>query len=59
VAAFAGKVGVRRLAMFHHDPMHSDDQLDAMRELVLERWDVDPERVVIAAEGAELDPGAV
>jgi hypothetical protein len=40
--------------MFHHDPMHSDDQLDAMRELVLERWNVEPERVVIAAEGAEL-----
>jgi len=37
-----------------HDPMHTDDQLDAMREKVLERWDVDPERVVIAAEGAEL-----
>jgi hypothetical protein len=40
--------------MFHHDPMHSDDQLDAMRERVLERWDVAPERVVIAAEGAEM-----
>jgi len=59
VAAFAGKVGAKRLAMFHHDPMHSDDQLDAMRELVLERWNVEPDRVVIAAEGAELRPGAV
>jgi hypothetical protein len=35
-------------------PMHSDDQLDAMRERVLERWDVDPSRVEIAAEGAEV-----
>jgi hypothetical protein len=34
--------------------MHSDDQLDAMRELVLERWNVEADRVVIAAEGAEL-----
>jgi hypothetical protein len=25
-----------------------------MRELVLERWNVEPDRVVIAAEGAEL-----
>jgi phosphoribosyl 1,2-cyclic phosphodiesterase len=54
VAAFASKVGARRLAMFHHDPMHSDDQLDAMREHILERWEVDADRVVVAAEGAEL-----
>jgi phosphoribosyl 1,2-cyclic phosphodiesterase len=54
VAAFASKVGARRLAMFHHDPMHSDDQLDAMRERVLERWKVEPACVVIAAEGAEM-----
>jgi ribonuclease BN (tRNA processing enzyme) len=50
VAAFAIKVGARRLALFHHDPMHSDDELDAMRERVLERWGVEPSRVVIAAE---------
>jgi ribonuclease BN (tRNA processing enzyme) len=51
MAAFAAKTGARRLALFHHDPMHSDDELDAMRERVLERWTVDPSRVVIAAEG--------
>jgi hypothetical protein len=34
--------------------MHSDDQLDAMREHILERWEVDADRVVVAAEGAEL-----
>jgi phosphoribosyl 1,2-cyclic phosphodiesterase len=54
VAALAGRAGVGRLVMFHHDPMHTDDDLDAMRELVLDRWDVDPDRCVIAAEGAEL-----
>ena len=54
VAAFAAKVGARRLALFHHDPFHSDDELDAIRERVLERWSVEPSRVVIAAEGAEL-----
>jgi phosphoribosyl 1,2-cyclic phosphodiesterase len=54
VAAFAAKVGARRLALFHHDPFHSDDELDAIRERVLERWNVDPSRVVIATEGAEL-----
>jgi phosphoribosyl 1,2-cyclic phosphodiesterase len=54
VAAFAAKVGARRLALFHHDPFHSDDELDAIRERVVERWSVEPARVVIAAEGAEL-----
>jgi hypothetical protein len=34
--------------------MHSDDQLDAMRECALERCDVDPSRVEMAAEGAEV-----
>jgi phosphoribosyl 1,2-cyclic phosphodiesterase len=54
VAAFARKVGARRLVLYHHDPMHSDEQLDAMRQRVLERWGVEPSRVQIAAEGAEL-----
>jgi phosphoribosyl 1,2-cyclic phosphodiesterase len=54
VASFAAKVGARRLALFHHDPFHSDDELDAIRERVLERWSVEPARVVIAAEGADL-----
>jgi phosphoribosyl 1,2-cyclic phosphodiesterase len=53
-ATFAAKVGARRLALFHHDPFHSDDELDAIRERVLERWSDEPSRVVIAAEGAEL-----
>jgi ribonuclease BN (tRNA processing enzyme) len=54
VAAFANKVGAGRLALYHHDPMHSDDQLDAMRERVLQLWRVDPERVDIATEGTEV-----
>ena len=48
-------VGAERLALFHHDPMNSDDEVDAIRERVLERWDVEPSRVQIAAEGAELE----
>jgi phosphoribosyl 1,2-cyclic phosphodiesterase len=27
---FAARAGARRLVLFHHDPMHTDDQLDAM-----------------------------
>jgi ribonuclease BN (tRNA processing enzyme) len=34
VATFANKAKVDRLILFHHDPMRSDDQLDAMVEAV-------------------------
>jgi phosphoribosyl 1,2-cyclic phosphodiesterase len=54
VAAFAARADVGRLLLFHHDPWHTDDQLDAMRVDVLERWDVEPDRCLIAAEGSEL-----
>ena len=40
--------------LFHHDPMHPDDQLDAMREDVVARWGVDDDRCISAAEGAEI-----
>jgi phosphoribosyl 1,2-cyclic phosphodiesterase len=54
VAAFARTVRARRLVLFHHDPMHADGVVEAMRERVLSLWDVDPSRVEIAAEGAEI-----
>jgi phosphoribosyl 1,2-cyclic phosphodiesterase len=53
-AAFAERTGVGRLVMFHHDPLHTDDALEAMRADVLERWKVEPERCLLAAEGTEL-----
>ena len=40
--------------LFHHDPMHPDDQLDAMRDDVVARWGVDDDRCTAAAEGAEI-----
>jgi ribonuclease BN (tRNA processing enzyme) len=54
VAAFADRTRVERLLLFHHDPLHTDDELEAMRADVLNRWPVDAERCLIAAEGAEL-----
>ena len=54
VARFAEKTEVDRLLLFHHDPMHSDEQLDQMREDVVARWGVDDDRCVVAAEGAEI-----
>lgn len=55
VAVFAEKAGVDRLIMFHHDPMHSDAMLESMREDLLERWGVSPERCILAAEGATVE----
>ena len=55
VAQLAQKAEVDRLMLFHHDPMHADDQLEAMREDVIERWGVDEGRCTLAAEGVELE----
>jgi phosphoribosyl 1,2-cyclic phosphodiesterase len=36
--AFARRVEPERLLLFHHDPMHSDDFLDAFQGAAIERW---------------------
>src|SRR5215210_706118 len=35
---FAKRVDARRLLLFHHDPLHSDDFLDRFHESALELW---------------------
>ena len=55
VALFAAKADVHTMVLFHHDPMHTDDELDTMREDVLARWGVPSDRCLIATEGAELE----
>ena len=55
VAVFAERAKVDRLLLFHHDPTHDDETVDAMREQVSRLWDVDGTRCLIAAEGMELD----
>ena len=53
VADFARLAGAHRLLLFHHDPNHSDDQLDALCARVRELWaggEVD-----LAREGEEID----
>ncbi len=49
--AFAVQAGVRRLVTFHHDPSHSDDDLDA---LVGELQARDGPTVLSGTEGLEL-----
>jgi len=59
VGTFAELAEVERLVLFHHDPMHVDEQLEAMLRRVR---DITPdiEDVVLAREGMEIDfsPGA-
>jgi phosphoribosyl 1,2-cyclic phosphodiesterase len=49
--AFAVQAGARRFMTFHHDPSHSDDQLD---ELVAELQERDGPTVIGGTEGLEL-----
>ena len=59
--AFGHRVGARRMLLFHHDPLHSDEFLDRMGDAARARWaDLggDPGAVELAAEGAELNLAA-
>ena len=58
---FARRVEADRVLMFHHDPLHSDDYLDALSGMALGRWEElggDPTRLEFAMERRELEVGA-
>jgi phosphoribosyl 1,2-cyclic phosphodiesterase len=57
-AAFARVAGVRQLAMFHHDPMRSDQELNDLYDEVAEAVRNDQEQPLIAREGLDLNLGA-
>jgi phosphoribosyl 1,2-cyclic phosphodiesterase len=52
--ATATRAGVKRLALFHHDPERSDDQLDAMAEIYCTSDSTDPMQIFFAREGQEI-----
>jgi ribonuclease BN (tRNA processing enzyme) len=53
-ATFARTAGVRQLAMFHHDPMRSDRELEALYDRVADIVRDDQEAPLIAREGLEI-----
>jgi phosphoribosyl 1,2-cyclic phosphodiesterase len=60
---FARRVGARRSLLFHHDPFHTDDDLDAIFDRAWADWVAlggRPEQLAMAMEGLELtvSPGA-
>jgi phosphoribosyl 1,2-cyclic phosphodiesterase len=56
-AKFARVAGVRRLGMFHHDPMRSDRELEELYDQVAEIVQDDQEQPLIAREGMEISLG--
>jgi phosphoribosyl 1,2-cyclic phosphodiesterase len=57
---FAGRVGARHTLLFHHDPLHTDEQLDVMLEEARAQWAArggDQNAVSMAAEGLRLSVG--
>lgn len=55
---FARRTEAERVMLFHHDPLHSDDQLDAFFGTAVGRWEAmggDPEQLEIAAERRRLE----
>jgi phosphoribosyl 1,2-cyclic phosphodiesterase len=55
VLAFASKADVGHTVLFHHDPYHTDDELEALVAEALTRWDGDPATVTLAYEGMSID----
>ncbi len=55
---FARRTNPERTMLFHHDPLHTDDQLDAIYGAALDRWGElggDPERLQMATERREME----
>jgi phosphoribosyl 1,2-cyclic phosphodiesterase len=51
---FADKSGVGRLVLFHHDPYHTDDELEALLAVVREQRPALQERICLAYEGMTI-----
>ena len=58
---FARRVTARKTLLFHHDPRHTDEQLDAMLDEARTRWMAgggQRDAVAMAAEGLRVTVGA-
>jgi phosphoribosyl 1,2-cyclic phosphodiesterase len=55
---FARRVEARKLLLFHHDPMHTDEFLDSLFERAVQQWQElggDPSTIEMAAERREVE----
>ena len=53
--SFASMTGAERLLLFHHDPVHTDDDLDVHRDRARELWRGNGTPPELAREGLELE----
>jgi ribonuclease BN (tRNA processing enzyme) len=58
VVTLARRAEVGRLVLFHHDPYHSDDELEAMRTEAVRLWGDRPDPPVLAHEGMVIEVGS-
>jgi phosphoribosyl 1,2-cyclic phosphodiesterase len=59
---FARRTDAERVVLFHHDPLHTDDDLDALHADARERWAAlggQPDCLTMAVEQAVFDLGSV
>jgi ribonuclease BN (tRNA processing enzyme) len=59
---FGRRVGAERLMLFHHDPLHSDDFLDAFHGRAIDGWTAlggHPAQIELAFERREIELGAL
>jgi ribonuclease BN (tRNA processing enzyme) len=54
--SYAHAAHVRKLVLFHHDPVHADGDLERMLEHARGLWRNGKPEPVLAAEGMELEP---
>lgn len=55
VVALAQKLGIRSTALFHHEPIRTDDQLDALANTLCKPVKVDGPSIFFAREGMQIE----
>jgi phosphoribosyl 1,2-cyclic phosphodiesterase len=55
VVTFARRAGARRLVLFHHDPLHSDEQLEGVLTRANELGASGPGQIELAREGMSFE----
>ena len=59
VVQFARLAQVRRLVLFHHDPSHTDADLDRLHQRAVELWGSPNDQPLMASDGLQLDLAAL
>jgi phosphoribosyl 1,2-cyclic phosphodiesterase len=54
VVTMGRRTNVRQLVLFHHDPAHTDDDLERMLEVAVELWGGAPNPPVLAFDGMDV-----